>query len=102
MCRCPIDSSQLIEVLPEPAAADDDDSEGCADAGKAPGKAQRARLLQSAKLQALLGHLKAAAAGEGLKHDKHVSGIASSASGFAFKARRAAPRGDKAAYECRV
>ena len=64
MCRSPINPSQLIEVPPEPAAAEDDEAEGSPGAGKAPGKAQRARLLQSAKLQALLGHLQAAAAGE--------------------------------------
>ena len=66
MCRCPINPSQLIEVPPEQTAAEDDEAEADAHPGKAPGKAQRAKLLQSAKLQALLGHLKAAAAGEAL------------------------------------
>ena len=63
MCRLPISPSQLIEVPPEQAAADDDEAVGDTDADATPGKAQRARLLQSAKLQALLGHLQAAAAG---------------------------------------
>ena len=66
MCRCPINPSQLIEVPPEQAAAEDDEAQADAHPGKAPGKAQRAKLLQSAKLRALLGHLKAAAAGEAL------------------------------------
>lgn len=64
MCRCAINPSQLIEVPPEQAAAEDDEAEADAHPGRAPGKAQRARLLQSAKLLALLGHRKAAAAGE--------------------------------------
>ena len=66
MCRCPINPSQLIEVPPEQASTEDDEADADAHPGKAPGKAQRAKLLQSAKLQALLGHLQAAAAGEAL------------------------------------